>query len=124
MMDTTPLEIMLLIAESEDKLKSLTSEQLYQLQAKADIYFLGVNIYCMAFSQPFESFNSGRILNNLINIKKRSGFCPKLLDLMARCLQKNSHVRIDIDETIKILAEIQKETYFKKSNYTHIHLGS
>jgi hypothetical protein len=57
----------------------------------------------MVFSQLFESFNGGKVLKNLINIKKRSGFCPKLLDLMARCLEKDPHVRIDMNEVVKIL---------------------
>jgi hypothetical protein len=64
----------------------MTSEELWEKQQHADIYFLGVNIYTMVFSHPFESFNGGKILNNLINIKKRNGFNPKLLDLMAHCL--------------------------------------
>ena len=44
---------MLLISESEERLASLSSEELYARQEKADIYFLGVNIYSMVFSQPF-----------------------------------------------------------------------
>ena len=112
MKETTPLEIMLLIAESEEKLKNFSSEDLYEKQEKADVYFLGVNIYSMVFSQMFESFNGGQVLKNLINIKKRSGFCAKLLDLMERCLEKDVHVRIDLEEVVKILSEIEKEFYF------------
>jgi hypothetical protein len=78
----------------------------------------------MIFSHPFESFNGGKVLNNLINIKKRNGFCPKLLDLMARCLEKDSHVRIDLDTVIKLLSEIEMETYFKSSTYTKVYLSS
>jgi serine/threonine protein kinase len=99
---------MLLIAESEDNLRKLSSEELYERQAKADIYFLGVNIYTMVFSQLFESFNGGKVLNNLINIKKRSGFSSKLLDLMSRCLEKDSHVRVSLEEVVKILSDIER----------------
>ena len=101
MKETTPLEIMLLIAESEEKLKEMSSEELYAKQEKADVYFLGVNIYSMVFSQLFESFNGGKVLNNLINIKKRSGFCPRLLDLMGKCLEKDANVRIGLDEVVR-----------------------
>ena len=99
---------MLLIAESEDNLRKLSSEELYERQAKADIYFLGVNIYTMVFSQLFESFNGGNVLNNLINIKKRSGFSSKLLDLMSRCLEKDFHVRVSLEEVVKILSDIER----------------
>ena len=60
----------------------------------------------MVFSQMYESFNGGQVLRNLIHIKKRSGFCPKLLDLMSACLEKDPHVRINMDQVIKILSEI------------------
>lgn len=62
------------------------------------------------------------MLNNLISIKKRSGFCGKLLDLMSRCLEKDSHVRIDMDELVRTLAEIEYEFYFRSSNYKRIYL--
>ena len=58
----------------------------------------------MIFSQMYESFNGGQVLRNLINIKKREGFCPKLLELMARCLEKDVHVRIEMEEVIEILS--------------------
>lgn len=77
----------------------------------------------MVFSHSFESFNGGKVLNNLINMKKRNGFCPKLLDLMARCLEKDSHVRIGLDEAVRLLSEIERETYFKSSKYTRVYLS-
>ena len=40
------------------------------MQKKADIYFLGVNMYSMIFCQMFESFNH-RYINILANKKKR-----------------------------------------------------
>jgi serine/threonine protein kinase len=104
MKDTTPLEIMQLIAESEERLKEYTSEELWEMQQHADIYFMGVNIYTMVFSTPFESFNGGKILNNLINIKKRNGYSPKLLDIMARCLEKDVHKRISLEEAVRRLS--------------------
>ncbi len=67
----------------------------------------------MVYSNIFESFNGGKVLNNLINLKKRNGFNAKLLDLMASCLQKDPHIRISLDEAISILMEIEKETYMK-----------
>jgi len=68
--DTTPYEIMMLMAEEEEKLKSYTAEELYNMQKKADIYFLGVNMYSMIFCQMFESFNH-RYINVLTQKKKR-----------------------------------------------------
>ena len=88
---------MQLISQPDDRLKDMSSEELWQVQQYADVYFLGVNIYSMVFSQPFESFNGGKILANLINIKKRTGFCAQLLDIMARCLEKDTHKRITLD---------------------------
>lgn len=93
------------------------------MQAKADIYFLGVNIYAMIFSHQFESFNGGKVLNNLINMKKRLGFSAKLLDLMAQCLEKDPHLRIDLDTAHKTLSELETEWYFKSSSYKRIYLS-
>ena len=31
---------------------------------------------------------------------------------MERCLEKDVHVRIDLEEVVKILSEIEKEFYF------------
>lgn len=124
MKDTTPLEIMQLIAESEDRLKQYTSEELWEVQQHADIYFLGVNIYTMVFSTPFESFNGGKILNNLINIKKRNGYSPKLLDVMARCLEKDVHKRISLEDAVRRLSEIEREAFMNHPTYTRIYLSS
>jgi serine/threonine protein kinase len=124
MKDTTPLEIMQLIAEPEDRLKKLTSDELWDIQQHADVYFLGVNIYTMVFSHPFETFNGGKILHNLINIKKRNGFCPKLLDLMARCLEKDVHKRVTLEEVTGRLGEIEKETFHRHATYTRVYTTS
>lgn len=61
---------------------------------------------------------------NLINIKKRNGFNGKLLDVMARCLEKDAHKRITLEEVVRILGEIERETYLRDSTYTHIYLSS
>ena len=77
----------------------------------------------MVFSQMYESFNGGQVLRNLIHIKKRSGFCCKLLDLMSACLEKDPHVRINMDQVLKMLSEIEQEFYLKSSTYKNIYLG-
>ena len=123
MKDTTPLEIMLLISESEERLAGMGAEELFERQAKADIYFLGVNIYSMVFSQPFETFNGGKVLHNLIRMQKRKGFSSKLLDLMSSCLEKVSHIRISLDEVVRVLADIERETYLKSSSYPRVYLA-
>jgi hypothetical protein len=64
------------------------------------------------------------VLNNLIGIKKRSGFCGKLLDLMAKCLEKDRHVRLELAEVIKILGDIEMDFYLKSSNFKRVYLGT
>ena len=100
----------------------MSSQELYDKQRKADIYFLGLSIYSMIFSQSFESFNGGKVLNNLIRMQKRRGFCPRLLDLMSSCLEKVSHIRIGLDEVVRVLADIERDTYFASSTYRRVYL--
>jgi serine/threonine protein kinase len=122
MKETTPREVMLLVSKGEEELRKVDSEELYRQQAKADVYFLGSNIYCLVFSRPFQIFNDCNTLHSIVQKQQRRGYCPALLDLMERCLEPIPDKRIGLDEVARVLAQLEHKRYFASKQHSQVYL--
>lgn len=117
--DTTPPEIVELASKSEEELKQIGNEKIYNTQSKCDIYFFGMILFKMIFQKNYYKTYEGATLDYLIKEKISQGFSPSLLEVMKESLHWSVDKRIDLKTLNTILTEIERKNYFQPNSKPH-----